>query len=211
MKPGKRPGPAGRQPGRLATNEELRRLTAECYSRCLRTAMGILGNPDEARDATQTALCRAIEHLGTFEAHAQLSSWLTRIVINQCLMCMRRKKRWASVSVDSGGPGFSDLLFPATPSPEATIQKSELARLVWREAGRLPTMLREVIILCDLDERSIPEAAIELGVSVSAAKSRLLRARHELRTRLERCGVLRRAKNFDSIGRSTEQNYSLKL
>jgi len=161
------------------------------YRFCFRVALRILKNEDEAADQAQSALLRALIHIGDFEGRAQLGSWLTRIVINGCFMRLRRDQRWRMVEA-TDALGHAKLRTQSGQSPEAQYEDAEIRTLIRREMNRVPKPFRQVLVLRYLEDRPIEEIATITGVSVKAAKSRLHRARHELRSRLERHGIRQR-------------------
>jgi len=157
--------------------------------RFLNVAAGILRNRDDAEDEVQNAFWNACRHIGDFQQNAQFSSWMTRIVVNQCLMRLRGERRRREVPMEYAPPGEEAEVIdlPDTRrSPEEELAGSQLREVVGREIRRIPPLLRQVVQLTHVDELPIPQAADRLGISVPALKSRLLRARRELRTRLER-------------------------
>ena len=151
-----------------------------------RRAYRYLGNAADAEDAVQDALLSACKHLEQFKGQAQMSTWLTTIVINSALTQLRRRPRQTHVSFDEHPRGtesytWSDRLPDRRPSPEETFRGSEFAELFTQLALRLPPTLRRAFQLRDLDGLSIREVANFLGVTESAAKTRISRARAKLR------------------------------
>jgi len=164
-------------------------LTRRNYSVSLRLAISILHDREEAEDEVQNAYWKAFRHIGQFHFEAKFSTWITRIVVNQCLMRLRSARRASWLYLDEVRAGEEhgrlELTDPAQ-SPESTLGTRELAALLRREIRRIPPLLRNVFELRELDELPMPEVAERLGITVAAAKSRLLRARAELRGRLGR-------------------------
>lgn len=150
-----------------------------------RAAFFMLRNELDAEDQVQSALCKAWEHIGDFERRAKFSTWLVRIVVNECLMQLRQTRRAAILSLD--GCGREPLVFDVADerSPEDAVEELFLGRLLGREIRRIPPLLRTAFLLRDVEERPIAEVAECLGITVEATKSRLSRARQELRKRLE--------------------------
>ena len=168
-------------------------LTRRNYSVSLRLAVSILRDREEAEDEVQNAYWKAFRHLGQFHFDSKFSTWITRIVVNQCLMRQRSARRASWLYLDDARAdedrGPLELTDPE-PSPESQLGTRELAALLRREIRLIPPLLRHVFELRELDELPMPEVAERLGISVAAAKSRLLRARAELRERLARhCGI----------------------
>jgi RNA polymerase sigma-70 factor (ECF subfamily) len=150
----------------------------------MKMALRILRDTQEAEDELQNAWWKAWLHIGGFDGDARFSTWMTRIVINQSLMRLRRARRGRFVYLDA--PAIGEL-FDRRSTPEESLYRRELGELVRREIGRIPPSLRHALVLREVDQLPMPEVAERLGISLSAAKSRLLRARHELRRRLEKC------------------------
>ncbi len=164
-------------------------LIGRYRAKLFKTAMGILRNPEDAEDELQNAFWNAYRHIGGFEQNAQFSTWITRILLNQCLMRLRKDRRRPQMSIDSFSLGdeVTTLDLPdQRPNQELTLSGTEISGTLRSEVKRLPPLMRQVLLLVHLDELPIADAAARLGISVPAAKSRLLRARQELRRRMER-------------------------
>ena len=159
---------------------------------CKRLALSILRDQSDTEDEVQNALWKAYEHLGQFQQDAKFSTWLSRIVVNQCLMRLRKDRRARFVYLDEGvvGEDIATLDLPdLAESPEDALAHAEIGAVLKTEINRIPPMLRDVFVLRDVQEMPMPDVASQLGISIAAAKSRLLRARLELRERMERhCG-----------------------
>ncbi len=155
----------------------------------MKLALSILRNREDAEDELQNAVWKAYQHIGRFQQDARFSTWMTRIVVNQCLMRIRKNKRARLLHMDDvmiGDESGTLELQDDRRTPEDAIAESELGDVLNREIGRVPPLLRNVFVLRDVQELPMPEVAERLGISVAAAKSRLLRARKELRYRMER-------------------------
>ena len=166
-------------------------LVAQNQPACRRLALSILRNSEAAEDEVQTSYCKALQHIGDFHRESKFSTWLNRIVANQCLMRLRglRRSRSFSMSDDPTGEG-AVLEFPAGgDSPEQDLVRRELSEVLAAQVRRIPPLMRDVVLLRDVQELPMPEVARRLGISVPAAKSRLLRARATLRQNLERIGL----------------------
>lgn len=158
-------------------------------TKVLRTLHRITRNREDAEDALQESLLKAFTHLSGFENRSSFSSWLTRIAINSALMTLRKRKACKEVSIDStdddceifGRFEPQDL----SEDPERRYARCERQELLNVAMLRLKPGLRDVIQLRQMDEYSMHELAECLGISLPAAKSRLLRARRALRTILQ--------------------------
>lgn len=157
----------------------------------LRQATSILRNHHElAEEEVQNAYLKAWLHIDQFQGKSKFSTWITRIVMNQCLMRLRSLRMANFVSLDGVINAEGDLCPTETVdcgvSPEAAVCGKQQAGTLKKEIGRLSPRLRRVLVLRDMNELSTQEAASRLGISTAAVKSRLLRARLELRRRLTR-------------------------
>lgn len=158
------------------------------YSSCGKVAYSILRDLHDAEDEVQNACWKAYEHIGQFQGDARFSTWLTRIVVNQCLMRLRQTRRSRLLYIEDtateDSPAFD--LAASTDSPEQIMADQEVSSVLRNEIRHIPPLLRNVFILRDVQELPMQDVAAKLGISVAAAKSRLLRARLELRNRLEK-------------------------
>jgi RNA polymerase sigma-70 factor (ECF subfamily) len=152
-------------------------------------AASVLRDVNEAEDAMQDAWSKAWQHVANFHGESKFSTWFTRIVLNQCLMRIRSRRRKPVQQFDEPSP---DMERPAMQvvderlNPEETFAKDQIRDLVRKEVALMPPLLRDPIILRDFHQLPIEAVANRLKVSIPAAKSRILRARAELRKRLER-------------------------
>ena len=156
---------------------------------CLKLALSILRDKPDAEDEVQNACWKAYQHLAQFNREAKFSTWLTRIVVNQCLMRLRQAKRAKLFYMDDVQVGEDVVTLELRDTglnPEQTLGKSEVANVIHQEIDRIPPLLRKVFLLRDVQQLSMHDVAAQLGISIAAAKSRLLRARIELRTRMSK-------------------------
>lgn len=155
--------------------------------RCVNLAVSILRDRGEAEEETQNACWKAFEHLNQFQGEAEFATWLLRIVENQCLMLLRRRRMARFVHLDDRdgehGSDYMQLPSPGT-DPEGEFGNKEVIQRLKQEIRRMPPLLRNVLIMRDVDGLAITDLAAHLSISVAAAKSRLLRARNELRQRM---------------------------
>ena len=169
-------------------------LVRRHYDRAYKQALSILRNPEDAHDEVQNAFLKIWKSLGQFQGNSKLSTWIARIVVNQCLMRLRQVRRARLVYLEDSAEGEDrekmDLTDPAQ-TPEAQTGEAEVKQLVHREIRRIPSLLRDVFIRHYLDGVPLQQVASELNLTLGATKSRLLRARAELRERLgKHCGHL---------------------
>ena len=166
-------------------------LMLRTSSSSFKLALSILKDRQEAEDEVQNSYWNAWRFVGQFQGESKFSTWLSRIVINQCLMRLRQVRKASILYLDDGVPESqvaSWELADRRPSPEMELARHELSEILRREIRRLPPLLRGVLILRDVEELTMDEIAGQLGITVMAVKSRLLRARLELRHRMEKHG-----------------------
>jgi len=157
----------------------------------LRVARRLLGNDDEARDALQDAFISVFRSIRSFEAGSRLSTWLHRVVVNAALMKLRTRRRHPEEEIEKYLPLFQEDGHQIVPSvewmesAETALQRKEMRQLVRAAIDRLPDTYRTVLLLRDIEEMNTEETAEILGISTTAAKLRLHRARQALRTQLD--------------------------
>jgi RNA polymerase sigma-70 factor (ECF subfamily) len=169
-----------------AAFEELMRRNS---SSSFKLALSILKDRQDAEDEVQNSYWNAWRHLTQFQRDSKFSTWISRIVINHCLMRLRKARRASFLYLDDGaadGEVPVIELRDRKATPEAEVSNRELAAILHTEIRKLPPLLRGVLEMRDLQELPMEEVAGELGITIVAAKSRLMRARLELRRRLER-------------------------
>jgi RNA polymerase sigma-70 factor (ECF subfamily) len=157
---------------------------------CMKRALLMLRIRSDAEDAVQSACRKAFQHRDQFQGNGTFAAWLRRIVENECLMLMREERRARLVSLDE--PAESNIrleLVGPTMNPEDELGCQEVLKILRKEMLRMPPLFRNIVLLHDSEQLPMPDVAARLGVSVPAAKSRLQRARRELRSRIRRhCG-----------------------
>jgi RNA polymerase sigma-70 factor, ECF subfamily len=165
-------------------------LVKRHQGRILRIAQRVTRNREDAEDIVQQSFQKAFGHLHKFEERSSFSTWLTRIAINEAIMCLR-SRRARGVWVDSLTPckeaARTALQIPdPSANPERSCARRETERFLFFAINQLAPGLRTAIQLCDLDEHSLKESAQVMGLSVTAVKSRVSRGRRELRKTLKR-------------------------
>jgi RNA polymerase sigma-70 factor (ECF subfamily) len=148
----------------------------------------ITKNREDAEDAFQDAVLRAFAHIKGFEGRSNFTSWLTRIAINSALMVLRKKRGGAEMSIEQMSHDSDNHWAWEPPdhseTPEACYVRREGEELLRNAIQRLPCIFREAVELRHVGDYSTSQVAEELGISISAAKSRLMRARRTMRRRL---------------------------
>jgi RNA polymerase sigma-70 factor, ECF subfamily len=163
-------------------------LIQEHTGRLRRMAFRITRNREDAEDVLQDCLKNALIHLDTFRGQSQFSTWITRIALNAALMKIRQRHR--ELRVDDTVQALKwDRIPSPNPTPEQSYCRVELESILTDEIARLKPSLRGPVVLCHMEGRIAQDAAKALGISNSAFKARLRRARLVLRFRLERLGI----------------------
>jgi RNA polymerase sigma-70 factor (ECF subfamily) len=169
-----------------AFNELLRRYERKIF----RLALHITQNREDAEDVLQESFLKAYEHLDQFQGQSKFYTWIVRIAVNQALMKLRKRKTDRSVSldetIDTGEDNIGREIAAWDENPEQQFSREELNRILSSAVDGLAPIYRAVFVLRDIDGLSTEEAAEALELSVPAVKSRLLRARLQLREKLTR-------------------------
>jgi len=155
-----------------------------------RIAQHITQNREDAEDVVQDAFLKAYSNLAQFQGQSKFYTWLVRIAVNEALMKLRRRRPERMVSLDQEVQTEEDSMprevADWSPNPEQLYNQSELRDILGKTIQGLPPSFRTVFVLRDVEGLSTEETAQALELSVPAVKSRLLRARLQLRERLNR-------------------------
>jgi RNA polymerase sigma-70 factor (ECF subfamily) len=152
--------------------------------RVLAVAQRITNNREDAEDVAQESFHKAFRHLRGFQEKSRFSTWLTRIVMNQALMLIRRRRGAIEVSPESPEDGVtssSEAFVDQSPDPEESCWRRERAQLLTEAINRLGPRVRRTVLLRDIEERSAEETAKILGTSIGAVKARVFQGRRKLR------------------------------
>jgi RNA polymerase sigma-70 factor (ECF subfamily) len=168
------------------------RLLMQRHNRRLyRVARSVLNDEAEAEDVVQETYVRAFTHLDGFRGEAQLSTWLTRIALNEALGRLRRRRIMVGLKdIDAiNDQGEARVIYLPSArqdsDPEAAAARAEVRRLLERAVDQLPDPFRMVFVLRDIEEMSTEETATHLGLRSETVKTRLHRARRLLRQSLD--------------------------
>ncbi|KQZ79072.1 RNA polymerase subunit sigma [Mesorhizobium sp. Root157] len=157
--------------------------------RLYRLARGIVRNDSEAEDIVQEGYVRAFSHLDGFRGDSSLATWLSRIVINEALGRMRKKRRSIEVPESSYPQAEANIIqFPINVSnddPERTMAQRQILQLVERATDNLPDVYRTVFVARVIEGLNIDETSELLGVKPETVKTRLHRARQLVRKELD--------------------------
>lgn len=163
----------------------------ERYERKIyRLAKNITQNDEDAEDVLQDTFLKAYEHLPDFQGNSKFYTWLVRIAVNEALMKLRKRKTDRTVPldepVDTGEETVVREIAVWDEDPEKKFSQEELAQILNDAVQSLKPAFRTVFVLRDIEELSTEETAQALDISIPAVKSRLLRARLQLREKLTR-------------------------
>jgi RNA polymerase sigma-70 factor (ECF subfamily) len=166
------------------------RLIKRCDRKLLRIAHLITHNREDSQDAVREAFLKAFQNLGEFREDSQVSTWLIRITVNQSLMKLRKRRTRNEASLDDSFQPERDPIpievADWIPNPAQRCRASELRNILPSVFGELRPILRAVFVLRDIENLSTDQTAEVLGLSQSAVKARLWRARLQLRVSLNR-------------------------
>ncbi|MBV9342746.1 MAG: sigma-70 family RNA polymerase sigma factor [Acidobacteria bacterium] len=155
-----------------------------------RIAQHITQNREDAEDVVQDAFFKAYSNLNQFQGQSKFYTWLVRIAVNEALMKLRRRRPERTVSLDEDVKTEDDTVprevADWSPNPEQQYTQAELREILDRTIHGLPASFRTVFVLRDVEGLSTEETAEALDLSIPAVKSRLLRARLQLRSRLSK-------------------------
>lgn len=161
----------------------------EVRERLVHVALGILREGAEAEDAAHDAVEQALRGSNSFRAEARVSTWLHRVVVNAALMRARRRRHMSEYITTNDQKNeperhASEAVVQATPTPMSLLESMEERWRLRRAVAALPRPYRELVNLCVFEELALPEAARSLGISSQAARTRMCRARAQLRETL---------------------------
>jgi RNA polymerase sigma-70 factor (ECF subfamily) len=169
-------------------SQALRLITSRNNQRLFRAAWSILKNRADAEEAVQDAYVKAFSSAAPFAGHSSLSTWLTRIVVNEALARRRaalRRKRSLEQADVAQIEEYRTFMSAPFRSPEFQAVHAELAKALETAIAGLPDDFRAVLVLRDIEGMSVEETAEALGVAPGTIKTRLLRARRRLRHNLD--------------------------
>lgn len=158
--------------------------------RIFRLAKHITENEADAEDVLQEVFLKAFTHLKGFEGQSKFYTWIVRIAVNESLMKLRKRKSARTVSLDepveTGDDEIVREIAVWEETPEQRYSQDELRGILDGAINELAPIYRTVFLLRDVEELSTEETGEALGISIPAVKSRLLRARLQLREKLTR-------------------------
>src|SRR5262252_7207770 len=165
-------------------------LVRKYEGKIFRLAQHITQNREDAEDVLQETFLKAYEHLDQFQGNSKFYTWIVRIAVNQALMKLRKRKTDKTVSIDetidTGEDTVAREIAAWDENPEERYSREELNEILESAVEGLAPPYRTVFVLRDIEDLSTEETAEALNLSVPAVKSRLLRARLQLREKLTR-------------------------
>jgi RNA polymerase sigma-70 factor (ECF subfamily) len=174
---------------RLRDRDAFRSIMKRNNQRLYRVARGVLGEDAEAEDVVQQTYLLAFRHLSDFRAEATLSTWLTRIALNEALRRRRRRRPVLDTktieAIYNTDDAFVTSLSAQTLDPEAATAIAGIRRTIEAAVDALPEPFRIVFVMRDIEEMSIEETAVRLRLRPETVKTRLHRARRLLRQTLQ--------------------------
>jgi len=166
------------------------RLVKRYDGKLLRIAQNVTHDLNDAKEAVQEAFLKAFQKLDQFQEHAKFSTWLVRITLNESFTKLRKHRARLESSIDSSAYADSETarlpldVADWSPNPGALYRASELHEILINSLQRLSPALRIVFVLRDIEEYSINETCEILNLTATAVKTRLSRARLQLREEL---------------------------
>jgi RNA polymerase sigma-70 factor (ECF subfamily) len=175
----------------------VRLVTGRNNQRLYRTAWSILKDRSEAEEAVQDGYLKAFGAIGTFAGRSSLSTWLTRIVVNEALSRRTRAQRRSRLLNQESVVVLEEyreklMAGSVTQSPEKVLMRRQISKLLETAIARLPDTFRPVFVLREIEGLSVEDTAEALQIPEETVKTRLFRARRRLQKELdpELCGAL---------------------
>jgi RNA polymerase sigma-70 factor (ECF subfamily) len=175
----------------------VRLVTTRNNQKLFRTAWSILKDRSEAEEAVQDGYLKAFDAIGTFAGRSSLSTWLTRIVVNEALSRRSRAQKRSRLLNQESVVVLEEyreklMAGSVTESPEKVLMRRQIAKLLETAIARLPDTFRPVFVLREIEGLSVEDTAEALQIPEETVKTRLFRARRRLQKELdpELCGAL---------------------
>ncbi|MDF0664090.1 MULTISPECIES: RNA polymerase sigma factor [unclassified Rhizobium] len=170
----------------------IRAIIQRHNQRLFRTARAVIRNDAEAEDVVQASYIKAFANLAAFRGDAKLSTWLTRIALNEALGRVRARRNTIGleeIDMQATSAGGEVVQFPSSLSatdPETELSRNQARQLLEQAVDELPDDFRAIFVLRDVEGMSTDEAASYLGIRPETAKTRLHRARKMMRQSIEK-------------------------
>jgi RNA polymerase sigma-70 factor (ECF subfamily) len=175
---------------RTGDSEAFSELVNQYSRKIFRLAKNITQSDEDAEDVLQETFLKAFEHLDSFQGNSKFYTWIVRIAVNEALMKLRKRRSDKTVPLDepldTGEETVNREIAVWEDNPEQRYSREEMAEILNDAIQSLKPDFRTVFALRDIEELSTEDTAEALGLSIPAVKSRLLRARLQLREKLTR-------------------------
>ena len=169
--------------------EAFRHIMQRCNQRLFRVARSVIGEDSEAEDVLQESYMRAYRKLDTFRGDAALLTWLTSIVLNEARGRLRKRRNMVGVEqIDLAADDSHVVAFPSkfgSEDPAVGAARAQIRHLLERAIDELPPAFRTVYMMREVEECSVEETATQLDIKPETVKTRLFRARRQLRASLQ--------------------------
>lgn len=175
---------------RAGDSGAVRFIATKNNQQLFRAAWAVLRDNSEAEDAVQSGYLKAFAAIHTFEGRSKLSTWLTRIVINESLTRRRSaRRRAATIEQDDAGstepgPAYDARHLASAPTPEHHVANAQLQKTLEQALDLLPDIYRIVFVLREIEGMTVDETAVALNILPATVKTRFFRARQMLQARL---------------------------
>lgn len=176
---------------RIGDAGAIREIIRRYNQRLFRAARSVIGDDGEAEDIVQVAYIKAFTHLDGFRGEAELSTWLTRIALNEAFNRTRRRRVTTDlerIDIERAQGSAQIIQFPMSQDPldpEAEMSRQEMRQLLERAVDQLEPMFRLVFVLREIEGLSVEETAMQLSIRPETVKTRLFRARRMMRSYIE--------------------------
>jgi RNA polymerase sigma-70 factor (ECF subfamily) len=193
---------------RAGDGAAFRAIMTQSNQRLFRTARSIMRDDAEAEDVLQEAYMRAFRALGDFRAQSSITTWLTRIVINEARGRLRRRRTMVGIEqIELADRASAEIIaFPtAAETPERAIETAHIRKLLEEAIDALPEPFRLVFIMRELNQCSVEETAASLDLNPATVKTRLHRARAAMRRMLDARLKATLADAFSFLGNACER------
>ena len=169
----------------------IRQVVKQQNRRLYRIARSIVRDDSEAEDVLQEAYVRAFSNLDAFRGEARIGTWLARIVINEALACLRRRRSSVDINLLDENAALSAQIIPfpyanAELDPETIVTQREIRALIERAIDKLPEAFRAVVVARLVEGMSVEETAELFGILPQTVKTRLYRGRALLKREMEK-------------------------
>jgi RNA polymerase sigma-70 factor (ECF subfamily) len=170
--------------------DAFRQIMQRCNQRLFRIARSVIGEDSEAEDVVQESYLRAYRKLDSFRGDSSLLTWLTSIVLNEARGRLRKRHHMVGLEQIDAAPMENDRIIPfpskfGSEDPVAAAARAQIRHLLEHAIDKLPEAFRTVYVMREIEECTVEETASQLGIKPETVKTRLHRARRQLRVSLQ--------------------------